>query len=580
MASLDDKSLFEDIFRLENDTPAEAIGPEGDISYANIQAQQLANRTRWLRTQLVSISDFREYTFFKTAEDPDGTIAGRANTPNNKLFRVSQGDDDELAFKYYLHKDGVAIPDTTLIGIGSIKNTIRQFPTLAAAQADADADAGNIPSGSTAYYRSPDDSALAIEVINNGGTLEPTGRRMPSYDLVAAISQAVTAEVMARTGLIFSSDDQTMLSLCDEWGYEAGRITENSFETRKLRLIQSETGPLLTLVDDFGYAVNLFSERGALVAGNNELSDSESLISFPDEFGNELILVDKQGRLYAGDNIIFDAPDWARCTVDPFGYVIEGVKLNGDVVSKNGGGGSVEPVPSVLESSAAAHWLFGYESTSYTSRVGYKTLTPQAAPEFNNNYISISAWGGALMTDIPDAGEYTVCAVVRVPEQAPLTDCVVIYGTQNGYSLRDDDDTYTGSQLSMFSDRDDRRWLRVKNSGYRGTSRHYPTLQPPVGQWLFISHVVKLEGSGLRYQAISVGGEEYQMLREADADRLILSGRNIAIGNGWCDNAMFKTKNLDIAEFIYFDHSLSAQQVQAVYHNSRQRMAERALNLQ
>ncbi|MEA4654083.1 hypothetical protein VBQ74_13790, partial [Klebsiella pneumoniae] len=191
----------------------------------------------------------------------------------------------------------------------------KQYQTLEAAQADI----ANIPVGSTTYYRSPDDSALAVEVMNVSGTLQPTGRRMPSYDLVAAISQAVTAEVMARTGLIFSSDDQTMLSLCDEWGYEAGRITENSFETRKLRLIQSETGPLLTLVDDFGYAVNLFSERGALVAGNNELSDSESLISFPDEFGNELILVDKQGRLYAGDNIIFDAPDWARCTVDPFG---------------------------------------------------------------------------------------------------------------------------------------------------------------------------------------------------------------------------------------------------------------------
>ncbi|HCB0131043.1 TPA: hypothetical protein MYL62_005681, partial [Klebsiella variicola subsp. variicola] len=178
MASLDDKALFEDIYRLENDTPAEAIGPEGDISYANIQAQQLANRTRWLRTQLVSISDFREYTFFKTAEDPDGTIAGRANTPNNKLFRVSQGDGDELAFKYYLHKDGVAIPDSTLIGIGSIINTIRQFPTLAAAQADADA--GNIRLGATSYYRSPDDTALAVELINIDGTLKPTGRKMPS----------------------------------------------------------------------------------------------------------------------------------------------------------------------------------------------------------------------------------------------------------------------------------------------------------------------------------------------------------------------------------------------------------------
>ncbi|HIF0871269.1 TPA: hypothetical protein ACXYRV_003438 [Klebsiella pneumoniae] len=38
---------------------------------------------------------------------------------------------------------------------------------------------------------------------------------------------------------------------------------------------------------------------------------------------------------------------------------IEGVKLNGDVVSKNGGGGSVEPVPSVLESSAAAQQRTG-----------------------------------------------------------------------------------------------------------------------------------------------------------------------------------------------------------------------------
>ncbi|MEH8990254.1 hypothetical protein RAG39_02795 [Klebsiella quasipneumoniae subsp. quasipneumoniae] len=50
----------------------------------------------------------------------------------------------------------------------------RQYMTLAAAQADI----ANIPPGSTTYYRSPDDSALAIEVINNAGTLEPTGRKM------------------------------------------------------------------------------------------------------------------------------------------------------------------------------------------------------------------------------------------------------------------------------------------------------------------------------------------------------------------------------------------------------------------
>ncbi|MCP6233330.1 hypothetical protein NL436_07130, partial [Klebsiella pneumoniae] len=47
----------------------------------------------------------------------------------------------------------------------------KQYQTLAAAQADI----ANIPEGSTTYYRSPDDSALAIEVMNVGGTLQPTG---------------------------------------------------------------------------------------------------------------------------------------------------------------------------------------------------------------------------------------------------------------------------------------------------------------------------------------------------------------------------------------------------------------------
>lgn len=56
----------------------------------------------------------------------------------------------------------------------------RQYMTLALVQADI----ANIPVGSTTYYRSPDDSALAIEVMNNAGTLEPTGRKMPSIDTI------------------------------------------------------------------------------------------------------------------------------------------------------------------------------------------------------------------------------------------------------------------------------------------------------------------------------------------------------------------------------------------------------------
>ncbi|HDO7151616.1 CotH kinase family protein [Klebsiella pneumoniae] len=61
----------------------------------------------------------------------------------------------------------------------------KQYATLAAAQADI----VNIPEGSTTYYRSPDDSALAVEVINNAGTLQPTGRKMPSQQAVEDVEE-------------------------------------------------------------------------------------------------------------------------------------------------------------------------------------------------------------------------------------------------------------------------------------------------------------------------------------------------------------------------------------------------------
>ena len=75
----------------------------------------------------------------------------------------------------------------------------RQYMTLDAAQADI----ANIPEGSTTYVRSSDDSALAFEVMNVSGTLQPTGRRMlsaePFQGLVDAVLFADPAE-FSRSG--------------------------------------------------------------------------------------------------------------------------------------------------------------------------------------------------------------------------------------------------------------------------------------------------------------------------------------------------------------------------------------------
>ncbi|HDG7876742.1 TPA: hypothetical protein PCJ88_001151 [Klebsiella quasipneumoniae] len=175
MTKIIEKIKWEDEIKLISRSEPVEGGANGP---ANEQARQLGNRTQFLKLKVDSISDARELTFIRTESDPDGTIAGLAATTEGQVFRVLQGSDSVSSFIYYVNDSGVAKPYGMWPGTAAITGTIREFPTLEAAQADADA--GNIPVGSTAYYRIPDDSALAIEVINNGGTLSKTGRIMQS----------------------------------------------------------------------------------------------------------------------------------------------------------------------------------------------------------------------------------------------------------------------------------------------------------------------------------------------------------------------------------------------------------------
>ncbi len=144
-------------------------------------AQQAAASAAQAEEYANNASDYAQnkFTFYKTASDPDGTIAGLAATTDGQSFWVAQGPDALSAAWQYQNKAGVAVLQAKQPGTAAITGTIREFPTLAAAQADAAA--GNIPVGSTAYYRSSDDNNLSIEVINTAGTLTATGRKIPAY---------------------------------------------------------------------------------------------------------------------------------------------------------------------------------------------------------------------------------------------------------------------------------------------------------------------------------------------------------------------------------------------------------------
>ena len=100
----------------------------------------------------------------------------------------------------------------------------RQYMTLAEAQADI----ANIPEGSTTYYRSPDDSALAIEVMNVGGTLQPTGRKMPSQAAVDEISDRIpyVPSPNYKVPLFVDEDDNVPVWL-DDGELNAARLSDN-----------------------------------------------------------------------------------------------------------------------------------------------------------------------------------------------------------------------------------------------------------------------------------------------------------------------------------------------------------------
>ncbi|MBC5078754.1 hypothetical protein [Klebsiella quasipneumoniae] len=113
MSNLPEQTAWESgIHQLEESERAKA-GPGGIL---NTQASQLANRTRWLREQIESASDYREYTFHPTESDPDGTIAGLEGTPDGQIFRVAFGSDSPISFKYYFNKSGMAEESSWLLG--------------------------------------------------------------------------------------------------------------------------------------------------------------------------------------------------------------------------------------------------------------------------------------------------------------------------------------------------------------------------------------------------------------------------------------------------------------------------------
>ncbi|WP_256948184.1 hypothetical protein [Klebsiella pneumoniae] len=145
----------------------------------------------------------------------------------------------------------------------------RQYMTLAAAQADI----ANIPVGSTTYYRSPDDSALAIEVINNAGTLQPTGRKMPSSQAVDSVRGLIDSQGENPFSVVFKNGLSPL-------GYKDGRLYADEFQ----KLFSSDDGLEFggSIIDNNppdGWRFVIYYRNGLVMCGQR---DDGTMVGFGD----------------------------------------------------------------------------------------------------------------------------------------------------------------------------------------------------------------------------------------------------------------------------------------------------------
>lgn len=192
--------------------------------------------------------------------------------------------------------------------------------------AEAQADIANIPEGSTTYVRSPDDLRLAIEYMNIGGTLEPTGRVMISKlyvdSEVGKFNELIHEKDTVKSYLDLQDDDGLIgLSVLDEGDgvgiqTEGMKLSPGELSNAAASIKESNSGNFFSVEDDDGLSLIAASVKGAFIGAldiplkNEESSvlsrSGISTFSFIDSDRHYIEVIDDDGliggRVYLDDD--------------------------------------------------------------------------------------------------------------------------------------------------------------------------------------------------------------------------------------------------------------------------------------
>ncbi|MFU4378703.1 GDSL family lipase, partial [Escherichia coli] len=362
-----------------------------------------------------------KFTFYKTPSDPDGTIAGLAATTSGQSFRVAEGPGAAAAFKTYENQDGVAILQASQPGTAAVTGTIREFPTLAAAQADADA--GNIQPGAKCWVTSADDSSLANEYINNSGTLQPTGVISPSSKTIdnKINERLVPGEYRPGYFPAFFDRNGMVPAWFDGGKFDVAGLGPNV--TQVVSEIPNEWAQKFIPQGDFSpyYFPFLYDQQGNVYAWfNGGLFDAPGLGPVLQEYvknlvsggevnavrsfieGDQYKFLFKNSRIFAGQstslNIAFTGDSWTEKNTIPQSLI----NILGGTYKDPGWISCSDRTDGVMSgiSPVTATNFTKYDGGSNNTNIPPYGCGPDGNGYYNNNTVGSLVWTGVTVTNL------------------------------------------------------------------------------------------------------------------------------------------------------------------------------------
>ena len=223
---------------------------------------------------------------------------------------------------------------------GKSEGVFRLYSTLEEAQEDI----ANTHEGGVTYYRSPDNSEIAIEVMNVGGVLQPTGRKMPSQAGVESLVTTVVGELLKH-----DNAEDLIFQFVDLLGFrQFYALTSGEFGTGKTRVkpdgIELEGYSLVVSEDDGIYVENILGQRVVIADEYGKVAPRSVRAEQDGSFGTDAAMVSGEGLSFNLGSFRIDvdisSPEFLRVS-DFIGRSKTVIDASGNPVGGGSSGGGI-----------------------------------------------------------------------------------------------------------------------------------------------------------------------------------------------------------------------------------------------